>query len=126
LKARRRIESFNLQAEQARLEQVNNTLKTQEARARALIETARKIAENTPAQVNAASQTLTRAKVRYEYGLTTIPEVAEAQRLLAQAEIDDAVARLGVWRAWLVASKLQGDLKPFLDQVTSVQAEHRK
>ncbi len=126
LKARRRIESFNLQAEQARLEQVNNTLKTQEARARALIEAARKIAENTPAQVNAASQTLTRSKARYEYGLTTITEVAEAQRLLAQAEIDDAVARLGVWRAWLVASKLQGDLKPFLDQVTSVQAEHRK
>ncbi len=126
LKARRRIERFNLQAEQARLEQVNNTLKTQEARARTLIEAARKVAENMPAQVNAASQTLTRAKVRYEYGLTNIAEVAEAQRLLAQAEIDDAVARLGVWRAWLVAAKLQGELKPFLDQVTSVQAEHRK
>jgi outer membrane protein len=126
LKARRRIEGFNLQAEQARLAQVNNTLKTQEARARALIESARKIAENTPAQVNAASETLTRAKVRYEYGLTNIVEVAEAQRLLAQAEIDDAVARLGVWRALLVAAKLQGDLKPFLDQVTSVSTEHRK
>jgi outer membrane protein len=126
LKAKRRIESFNLQAEQARLQQVNNTLKTQEARARTLIEAARKVAENTPTQVNAASETLTRAKVRYEYGLTTIPEVAEAQRLLAQAEIDDAVARLGVWRAWLVAAKLQGELKPFLDQVTSVQAEMKK
>ena len=35
----------------------------------------------------------------------------------AQAEIDDAVARLAVWRALLAAAKLQGDLKPFLEQV---------
>jgi outer membrane protein len=123
LKARRRIENFNLQAEQARLEQINYTLKAQEARARALIESARQIAANTPAQVNATSETLTRAKVRYEYGLTNITEVAEAQRLLAQAEIDDGVARLGVWRAWLVAAKLQGELKPFLDQLTQVSTE---
>jgi outer membrane protein TolC len=60
---------------------------------------------------------LTRAKVRYEYGLTNITEVADAQRLVAQAEIDDAVAKLAVWRAMLIAAKLQGDLKPFLDQV---------
>ena len=125
LKAKRRIERFNLQAEEARLAQVTNTLKTQEARARALIETARKLADNAPAQVNAATETLTRSKVRYEYGLTTIPEVADAQRLLAQAEIDEAVARLGVWRAYLVAAKLQGELKPFLDQMSSVQAERK-
>ncbi|MBI3423883.1 MAG: TolC family protein [Acidobacteria bacterium] len=125
LKAKRRVERFNLQAEEARLAQVTNTLKTQEARARALIEAAYKLAENTPAQVNAASETLTRSKVRYEYGLTTITEVAEAQRLLAQAEIDEAVARLGVWRAYLVAAKLQGELKPFLDQMTSVSAERK-
>jgi len=45
------------------------------------------------------------------------PEVAEAQRLLAQAEIDDAVARLGVWRALLAAAQARGDLAPFLDKV---------
>lgn len=123
LKAKRRVERFNLQAEEARLAQVTNTLKTQEARARALIETARKLADNAPAQVNAATETLTRSKVRYEYGLTNITEVADAQRLLAQAEIDEAVARLGVWRAYLVAAKLQGELKPFLDQLTQVSAE---
>jgi outer membrane protein len=125
LKAKRRIENFNLQAEQARLEQVNQTLKTQEARARTLIETARQIAANTPAQVNAATETLTRSKVRYEYGLTNITEVAEAQRLLAQAEIDEGVARLGVWRALLVSARLQGDLKPFLEQLTQVSTEQQ-
>ena len=57
-----------------------------------------------------------RARVRYEYGLTNITEVAEAQSLLARAEIDDAVAKLAVWRALLVAAKLQGDLQPFIEQ----------
>jgi outer membrane protein len=54
---------------------------------------------------------------RYKFGLATVTEVAEVQRLLAQAEVDNAVAHLNVWRALLVAARLQGDLKPFLLQV---------
>ena len=96
-----------------------NTLKTQDTRARILTESARKIAANTELQVKAAQETLTRAKVRYEYGLTNITEVADAQRLVAQAEIDAAVAKLAVWRAMLAGAKLQGDLKSFLQQVSN-------
>jgi outer membrane protein TolC len=117
IRARRRAEANNVAAEQARYDQVINTLKAQDTRARILIESARKIAANSQVQLKAAQETLTRAKVRYEYGLTNITEVADAQRLLAQAETDDAVAKLAIWRAMLVAAKLQGDLKPFLDQV---------
>jgi hypothetical protein len=40
--------------------------------------------------------------------------VAEAQRLLVQAETEDALARLGVWRALLAAAAVTGDLEPFL------------
>ncbi|MGH9837650.1 MAG: TolC family protein [Blastocatellia bacterium] len=116
LRAKRKIESNNAAAEQARYDQVVNTLKAQDARARTLVESARKIAANTPVQLKAARETLERARVRYEYGLTNITEVAEAQALVARAEIEDAVARLAVWRAMLVAAKLQGDLKPFLEQ----------
>lgn len=117
LRARRKAEANNAAAEQARYDQVIQTLKTQEMRSRTLIDSARKISENTPKQLKAVQDTLTRARARYEFGLTNVIEVAEAQRLLAQAEIDDAVARLAVWRALLVAAKLQGDLKPFLDMV---------
>lgn len=117
LRTRRKAEAYNLQAEQARYDQVIQTLKTQDARARTLIDSARRIAQNTPVQLKAAQETLQRAKARYDFGLTNVVEVAEAQRLLAQSEIDDAVARLAVWRALLVAAKLQGDLKPFLEQV---------
>lgn len=116
LRARHKAEANNIAAEQARYDQIVNTLKTQDVRARILIESSRKIAANTEIQLKAARETLTRAKVRYEYGLTNVVEVADAQRLLSQAEIDSAVAKLAVWRAMLASAKLQGDLKPFLDQ----------
>jgi outer membrane protein TolC len=118
LRARRRAEASNTAVEQARYNQVINTLKTQDARARTLVESARRIAENMQVQVKAAQETLTRAKTRYDFGLANITEMADAQRLLAQAEIDDSVAKIAVWRALLAAAKLQGDLKPFLQQAS--------
>ncbi len=118
LRARRKAETNNIAAEQAHYDQVINTLKTQDKRATILIESARKIAVNTEIQVKAARETLSRARVRYEYGLTNVVEVADAQRLQTQAEMEDAVARLAVWRALLVAARLQGDLLPFLKLTT--------
>jgi hypothetical protein len=46
--------------------------------------------------------------------LGTIAEVAEAQRLLTQAEIDDALARLAVWRGLLGVAAAAGDIHPFV------------
>lgn len=126
LRARRKAEANNIAAEQARYDLVVNTLKTQDKRASILIESTRKIAANTEIQIKASQETLTRAKVRYEYGLTNVVEVADAQRLLSQAEIDTAVAKLAVWRAMLAGAKLQGDLRPLLDQMTSVRPDLRK
>jgi outer membrane protein TolC len=48
--------------------------------------------------------------------LGTLIEVADAQRLLTQAEVDDALARLGVWRALLRVAAAQGNLDPFLQE----------
>lgn len=116
IRARRRIETSNEMAERARYDQTIQALTTQETRARAVLEAARRIAENTPIQLKAARETESRARARYNAGLAAITEVAEAERLLAQAEIDDAVARLNVWRALLATARARGDLKPFLDQ----------
>ena len=58
------------------------------------------------------------ARARYRAGLGNIDAVAEAQRLLAQAEIDDALARLGVWRALLGIATAAGDLQPFLAEAS--------
>jgi hypothetical protein len=47
--------------------------------------------------------------------LATIVEVADAEGLLAQAQMDDAVARLNVWRGLFGLAYAQGDLQPFLN-----------
>ena len=123
--ARRQAEASNETAEMARYEQTLQALKAQEAKAQALIDAAQRIAENTPIQLKAAQETEARSRVRYEAGLATVIEVAEAQRLLVQAEIDNAVARLGVWHALLAVARVRGDIKPFLEQATNSQIQRR-
>ena len=75
---------------------------------------AAEIASNTPIERQAATEAESRARARYQAGLANITEVAEAQRLLAQAEADDALARLAVWRALLATAQARGDLSAFL------------
>ena len=78
------------------------------------MQAARAIAANTPVQLAAARQSVTQATARYQAGLGTIDPVAEAQRLLTQAEIDDALSHLTVWRALLGLATAAGDLQPFV------------
>ena len=115
--AHKRVELQNELAERARYDQTIQTLTTQDARARAVMKAALDIAQNTPIERQAATAAESQARARYGSGLASITEVAEAQRLLAQAEADDAVARLSVWRALLAAARVRGDLAPFLEQV---------
>lgn len=114
VRSRQRVEAQNEIAERARRDQVVADLTTQQARAAALSRAASAIAVNTSVVHQAAVETEQRARARYDNGLASITEVAEAQRLLAQAESDDAVARLGVWRALLAQAQAAGDLTPFL------------
>ena len=57
------------------------------------------------------------ARARYESGLANLTELADAQRLLTNAEIDDSLARLQIWRARLAVAAAAGDLQPFLADV---------
>lgn len=117
INARKRVEAQNELAETARYEQTIQSLTTQERKAQALLKAATEIARNTPVEREAATAGENQARARYQNGLASVTEVAEAQRLLAQAEADDAVARLGVWRAVLAAAQARGDLTSFLDKV---------
>jgi len=116
INARRRVEVQNEIAETARYERTTQSLTTQDTKARAIMKAATEIARNTPIERQAATAGETQARARYQNGLASVTEVAEAQRLLAQAEADDAVARLGVWRALLAAAQARGDLTPFLEK----------
>jgi outer membrane protein len=75
---------------------------------------ARLIAAKTPKEVADARTGFDQVNAQYKAGLTTIVAVAEAQRLLAQAEIDDSLAKLAVWRALLQIQTAQGDISAFL------------
>jgi outer membrane protein TolC len=120
--ARRRVEAERLQEASAQYDRTVQALQAQEARARAVMTAALQIAANTPQQLQAARDADTQARARYDAGLTNALEVAEAQRLLADAESANAVASLGVWRALLAEAVLRGDLQPFLDQVRAPHA----
>jgi outer membrane protein len=117
INARKRVEAQNELAESAHYDRTIQALTTQEAKARALMKAATEIARNTPAEREAATAGESQARARYQNGLASIVEVAEAQRLLAQAEADDAVARLGVWRALLATAQAHGDLAPFIEKI---------
>lgn len=82
--------------------------------ARALLEGARSVAQNTPMELDAARQSERQQQTRYQSGLATVIEVSAAEAALAQAEGDDAVARLNVWRGLAGVAEAQGDLTSFL------------
>jgi outer membrane protein len=42
--------------------------------------------------------------------------IAQAQRLMVQADIDNSIARLNVWRAFLKLQYIRGDLQQFLQE----------
>ncbi len=118
LHAREAGQQATIRAQTARYEQIATDLKAQWNAAVATLSGARNIAANTPIQVSAARATVEQATARYQSGLGNIDEVAEAQRLLAQSEIDDALARLGVWRGLLAIATAVGDIRPFLTEAS--------
>jgi outer membrane protein len=117
LQAREAAQSATLRAQTARAQQIATDLKAQWNEAVARLDGARRIAANTPVQLAAARAATEQATARYQSGLGNIDAVAEAQRLVTQAEIDDALARLGVWRGLLGVAVAAGDIRPFLAEV---------
>jgi outer membrane protein TolC len=118
LRAREAAQSATIRSQAARSEQIAVDLRAQWNRAVAMLNGARRIAANTPVQVSAARATVQQATARYQAGLGNIDEVAEAQRLLTQAEIDDVLARLSVWRGLLGIATAAGDIQPFVAEAS--------
>jgi outer membrane protein len=114
LRERSRIEGHNEQAEVATYDRIVRELSAQTEQARAEMDGARRVAEHTPIQLASARVLEQQSRTRYDAGLATIIEVADSQRLLLQAEVGDAVARLGVWRALVTEAAAKGDLSDLL------------
>jgi outer membrane protein len=116
-RAREAAQSANIRSQAARAEQIAVDLRAQWNRAVAGLDGARRIAMNTPVEVTSARSATQQAAARYQAGLANIDEVAEAQRLLTNAEIDDVLARLNVWRGLLGIATAAGDIQPFVAEV---------
>jgi outer membrane protein len=114
LRARKAAAAASTRSEAALFDEATLTVTSQQQTAAAMLQAARAIAANAPVQLAAAQQTESQARARYQAGLASIVEVADAQSLLAQAEVQDQLARLDVWRALLAQAVAQGTLAPFL------------
>ena len=117
LRARKAAASASTRSEAALYDEALIMVTGQQQAAAALLQAARAVAANTPVQLAAARQSEGQARARYNAGLAGITEVADAQSLLAQAEVQDQLGRIEVWRALLASAVAQGDLAPFLTLV---------
>jgi outer membrane protein TolC len=117
LGARRAAAGAATRAEGARHDETVLTVTAQQRAADIAVEAARAIAQNTPVQLAAARQSEAQARARYEAGLTSIVEVADAQSLLAASEYQNAVARVEVWKALLAQAVALGRLDGFLELI---------
>jgi outer membrane protein TolC len=115
----KRMAEAQVRSQEARYQQTLQDLSGQAAAAQAAYQSAVQIAQNTPIALAAARQAETQARVRYQSGLTNLVEVAEAGSLLAQAERDDAAARISAWRGLFGVAVAQGNLQPFLAMLHS-------
>ncbi len=119
---RKKIELANRRREEALYAETMQVLTGQLEGDRALLSGARRVAQNTPVELKASRDSEIQALARFRAGVGTIVDVAEAQRLLVQAEIDDSLARLSIWRALADLASAEGNLDPFLSLASSMAA----
>ena len=114
LREQKRVQTANVQAEHARYSQALDDTSIAIEQARATVAGARQMAANTPIELTSAQASEQQQQARYRSGLATVADVAAAEGVLAQAEADNVIAQLSVWRGELGIAAAQGDLQPFL------------
>jgi outer membrane protein TolC len=115
LNAEKHMAKANERSERALYDKTIQDLTGQVQTALAQLKSAQLVAQQTPIELAAARASETQSRARYAASLATLVEVADAEGLLAQAEMDDAVARLNVWHSLFNVAYAQGDLEPFLN-----------
>jgi outer membrane protein len=112
--ARSRAANAEHAAAVARRDEVALAVETEMQRALAARKGALAVLQTTPTALTSARQAEEQALARYRSALSQAVEVADAERLLTQAQVNDALARLQVLRADLLVARAAGDLEPFL------------
>ena len=118
IREQKRQQQALVSSAQAAYQQTLGDLSMQERQARDMLDGAKRVADNTPVEVAAARDSEIQQQARYKSGLATVVDVSAAESTLAQAEGDDALARINVWRGLAGVAEARGDLAPFLQLMT--------
>jgi outer membrane protein TolC len=100
-------------------------IQTQVDSARTILKAAFRAAREAQVELDSSHAAVDQAEARYKARLYGVDPVAEALRLLAQAEADDALARVDVWRAKLLLARAIGDMEPLLRSIDEASAGDR-
>jgi outer membrane protein TolC len=100
---------------------VLQNLRTQDNQSRARVNAALELAANMPILTESARVAASQAEARYSTGLGSVAQVAEANQVLANARVQESVAKIAVWRAMLGVAAVHGDLKPFISEADRIQ-----
>jgi outer membrane protein TolC len=109
-----RAQEAKVAREQAHEDALVQEIAGRNERAKALLDGALEVTKNTPDALKAAKDAEAQTTARFSAQLANADDVAQEQRLLVQAETDDALARLDVWRALLFTAYANGDLASFV------------
>jgi outer membrane protein len=119
LHSQQQAQRARLSAERDRYEQTLGDLNERLSQARSSLHSAEEIAKISPVALEAARRSEEQQRARYQSGLSTVVDVTTAEAALVQAESQNAIARLNVWRASAELAAAQGDLAPFRDMAAS-------
>ena len=122
LRQEKKVQQERIYQQQEESELVLQNLRTQDVQSRARVKAALALADNMPIQVHASLVATQQAEARYKTGLGSVAQVAQANETLAQSRVQEAIARVGVWRALLSVASVHGDLHPLLSEADRVQA----
>jgi len=117
IRARAELAAAAAKRELARRDEVAQEVQSQIDSAAAIVDSSYRIAAQARISRDSSRAALVQAQARYRAGLYGIDPVAEALRLLARAQAQDAVARVDIWRARLLRARAIGDLGPLLSEV---------
>jgi outer membrane protein len=120
LGAEKQMARANERSQQALYDKTVQDLTGEVQAALSQLKSAQLVAQQTPVELAAARESETQSRARYQSGLATLVEVADAENLLAQAEMDNTVARLNVWRRLFGVASAQGNLQSFLQVLHGV------
>ncbi len=121
IKAEKKVVLERISAERHSYNLILQNLRTQDVQARARVNAAVELAANMPVQVAASLKASRQAEARYQAGLGTVAQVAQANQVLAESRVKEAVAKVGVWQALLSMAAVHGELKPFLDEAVRLE-----